>query len=155
MQNLLKKNQNKNIHIHCLLLVIITTFCSTAEIVIDVEKLSKPTELLEIESFDDVIETENNLSSSDSTEAQEYRAGIVAKAKEIGNVVDFGFHPFFKGMYQAYAEHRPFTLSPDMLWLLICQGLSQHVNNNSETLRKHFVSFTEKVTLVVRDDAIF
>ncbi|MBQ1409630.1 MAG: DUF4419 domain-containing protein [Bacteroidales bacterium] len=28
----------------------------------------------------------------------------------------------------AYADHRPFELSPEALWLLICQGFSLHVN---------------------------
>ncbi len=44
-----------------------------------------------------------------------------------------GFHPFLQGMYRAYSEHRPFTLSPDMIWLLITQGFSRHVNFGKNT----------------------
>ncbi|MCI5212341.1 MAG: DUF4419 domain-containing protein, partial [Candidatus Electrothrix sp. ATG2] len=30
-------------------------------------------------------------------------------------------------------------MSPDMFWLLICQGFARHVNANSEELRHRFV----------------
>ena len=35
---------------------------------------------------------------------------------------------FFKCMVQAYADHRPLVLSPDMVWLIISQGFSRYVN---------------------------
>ncbi|WP_299352570.1 DUF4419 domain-containing protein [Mucilaginibacter sp.] len=57
-------------------------------------------------------------------------------------------------MYNAYASHRPFTLSPDMMWLLICQGFANHVTNNSESLRHLFVNFSGKTTLVVQNNRI-
>ena len=41
-----------------------------------------------------------------------------------------------------------------MIWLLISQGFSQHVNNNAEELRKLFVNFDGKITLVVKNNAI-
>lgn len=55
-------------------------------------------------------------------------------------------------MYQAYADHRPFVLSPDMIWLLISQGFAQHVNANHESLRKYFVDFSGKQSLVVQSN---
>lgn len=79
---------------------------------------------------------------------------IVAKSKESRLLVNYGYHSLFDGMYRAYAEHRPFTLSPDMIWLLIMQGFSQHVNNNHEQLRKLFVKHDGKVTLLVHNDKI-
>jgi len=63
-------------------------------------------------------------------------------------------HPFLFGMYQAYSEHRPFVLSPDMLWLLICQAFSRTVNYNAEEFRPYLVDFDKKKTLIVRNDAI-
>lgn len=59
-------------------------------------------------------------------------------------------HPFFAALQRAYADHRPVELSPDALWLLICQGFSQHVNRNAEQLRPMFVDFEGKRTLTVR-----
>lgn len=67
-------------------------------------------------------------------------------------LVEKGTHPVICGYLQAYQEHRPITLSPDIAWLLICQGFAQHVNNNAEKLRQKFVNFKGQKTLeVVRE----
>ncbi|GAB3016057.1 DUF4419 domain-containing protein [Niabella terrae] len=79
---------------------------------------------------------------------------LVARSSTDHSLVHYGYHSFFDGMYHAYAEHRPFTLSPDMIWLLILQGFSQHVNAHAETLRPRLVSHKGKITLVVRNDKI-
>ncbi|PXV65554.1 uncharacterized protein DUF4419 [Dysgonomonas alginatilytica] len=68
-------------------------------------------------------------------------------------LVNFGNYSFFRGMYKAYADHRPFVLSPDIIWLLISQGFANHVNNNAEELRNLFVNFEDKATLVVHYDS--
>ncbi len=60
-------------------------------------------------------------------------------------------HAFFNGVYTAYMQHRPLVLSPDIIWLLICQGFAHHVNNNAEALRTSFVNFEGKKTLKVYD----
>jgi len=41
-----------------------------------------------------------------------------------------------------------------MIWLLICQGFSTHVNNNIEELRKKFVKFDGKKKLIVNTQLI-
>ncbi len=35
----------------------------------------------------------------------------------------------------AYKEHRPLALSPDEIWLTICQGMSIHINENFKRLK--------------------
>ncbi len=55
-------------------------------------------------------------------------------------------------MYQAYADHRPFVLSPDMIWLLISQGFARHINANQESMRNDLVDFSGKLSLIVRAD---
>jgi hypothetical protein len=61
-------------------------------------------------------------------------------------------HPVLGGFLKAYKEHRPVTTSPDIMWLLICQGFGQHVNNNAEKLRENFVNFQgQKELEVVRE----
>lgn len=61
-------------------------------------------------------------------------------------------HPVLGGFLKAYKEHRPVTISPDIMWLLICQGFGQHVNNNAEELRNKFVDFQgQKELEVVRN----
>lgn len=47
--------------------------------------------------------------------------------------------PFFQTFVRAFAEHRPVILSPDMVWLNICQQFSHHVNQNAEKLREQLV----------------
>jgi len=58
--------------------------------------------------------------------------------------------PFFRSFVKAYAEHRPLVLSPDMVWLSICQGFSNYVNQNAEKMRDQLVSHQGKVTLSVK-----
>lgn len=57
--------------------------------------------------------------------------------------------PFFNGMVSAYSYHNPIVLSPDVIWLLISQGFSHYINENSERLRNLFVDFDGRRTLTV------
>lgn len=78
---------------------------------------------------------------------------IEAHSNPAPQLVANGYHAFIHGMYQAYSEHRPFTLSPDMIWLLICQGFSNHVNFNHKTKREVFPHLKSKQKLIVKQDA--
>ena len=79
-----------------------------------------------------------------------------------GRVVDAGrgfakgsLHPMVAAIHEAYQDHRPLVLSPDLFWLLIAQGLSLHVNRNIEEFRDRFGLPSEKQELIVeRDDLI-
>lgn len=62
-------------------------------------------------------------------------------------LANFGRHPFMRSLYAAYAEHRPIVLSPDMIWLLILQGFSRHVNYNSAKMSVLLGMDKEKVEL--------
>lgn len=57
--------------------------------------------------------------------------------------------PFFNGMIDAFAYHNPVVLSPDVLWMLVCQGFSHYVNENSETMRDVLVDFSGRRALSV------
>ncbi len=68
------------------------------------------------------------------------------------NLVDFGTHPVITGYLKAYQNHYPLTISPDIAWLLICQGFANHVNADPEKIRSQLVNFEGKKSLtVVRD----
>ena len=58
--------------------------------------------------------------------------------------------PFLNGMYLAHCNHYPIRIKPDIIWLLIVQAFSNHVNANAESLRHYFVDFTGKKTLSVK-----
>ncbi|MDR3246959.1 MAG: DUF4419 domain-containing protein [Prevotellaceae bacterium] len=64
-------------------------------------------------------------------------------------VLNDNAHPVLYGFLKAYQDHRPITISPDIIWLLISQGFAQHVNNNAETLRSRFVDFEGQKELSV------
>ncbi len=126
-------------------------------ITFEVEELSKPERPLLEESYDDIykklILEDANLSDDDLGEyGIDFQYQMSAKSKAPDSLVNYGFHSFFNGMYQAYADHRPFVLSPDMIWLLISQGFARHVNANPEKLRKYFVDFSGKLSLTVKVD---
>ena len=57
--------------------------------------------------------------------------------------------PLLEGFYSAHCNHYPIRIKPDDIWLLIIQAFSNHVNANSEQLRKYFVNFDGKKTLKV------
>ena len=57
--------------------------------------------------------------------------------------------PVLNGFYLAHCNHYPIRIKPDHLWLLIVQAFSNHVNANSEKLRKYFVNFSGQKTLIV------
>jgi len=63
-----------------------------------------------------------------------------------------GEHGFVAAVRIAYNHHIPLAFSPDHLWNLIIQGVSEHVNQNAEQLRHHFVNFDGKETLKIYRD---
>ena len=58
--------------------------------------------------------------------------------------------PLLNGFYIAHTHHYPIRIKPDDIWLLIVQAFSNHVNSNSEELRKYFVNFDGKKELIVK-----
>ena len=58
-------------------------------------------------------------------------------------------HGFLQNFLTAYRNDLPLHISPDDIWLLICQGFSQHVNKNAEELRSYFVDFQGKQDITV------
>ena len=65
------------------------------------------------------------------------------------SLVYLGEHPFLSGIVDAYKNHRPFVISPDMIWLLITQGFARHISNNAEEFRNEIVNFKNKKELTV------
>ncbi|AXT54621.1 DUF4419 domain-containing protein [Aquimarina sp. AD1] len=51
----------------------------------------------------------------------------------------------------AFNQHKPISISPDNIWLLICQGFSEHIKLNSEDF-KDIIGVNEKQTIQVRRD---
>lgn len=51
----------------------------------------------------------------------------------------------------AFNLHKPISISPDDIWLLICQGFSEHIKLNSDDF-KEILGVKEKQTIQVRRD---
>jgi hypothetical protein len=64
-------------------------------------------------------------------------------------LADVRYHPVIAAIHLAFNDHRPLYLSPDIIWLLIGQGLAQHINQNSEKLRHHFVKHKGKLVIEI------
>jgi hypothetical protein len=62
------------------------------------------------------------------------------------------FHPVVAAAHRAFMDHRPLCLSPDIIWLMICQGVANHINAHGEELRSRFVSHEGKIQISVRRD---
>lgn len=70
------------------------------------------------------------------------------------SLIQSDYNPFLHAVELAYYEHRPLIISPDMIWLLICQGVSQHIALNSEEFRDLLVEHKGKKNIVVARDNI-
>ena len=57
---------------------------------------------------------------------------------------------FFQCALRAYKTHKPLTLSPDMIWLLVSQGFARYVNAHSNELRPKLVSHEGKMELAIK-----
>jgi hypothetical protein len=56
-------------------------------------------------------------------------------------------HPLIDAVHTAFSQHRPLTISPDGIWLVIAQGFSHHIAENAERLRDRLVRHQGKVEL--------
>ncbi len=110
------------------------------EITFTIENINRATTLLETKTYKEIL--------SSFTDSLEANSSIDYE------LVNYGAHSFLDGMHQAYADHRPFVISPDIIWLLICQGFANHINYNSEDLRDLIVDFSDKKTLTVKNNSI-
>ncbi|MEO3404158.1 DUF4419 domain-containing protein [Mucilaginibacter sp. CAU 1740] len=149
----------RSIYITTFLLFNILYGYAQKSITFKVEDLKSPETTLKVESYSVILENlirqDNGVSTFPTNRSHAEPAfNIIAKSKIEDSLVTRGYHPFFEGMFAAYADHRPFTLSPDMIWLLISQGFANHVNNNSEELRKLFVKYDGKTSLIVVNNKI-
>jgi hypothetical protein len=74
---------------------------------------------------------------------------VVACSFAEDNLIAWRQNVLFSCLRQAYADHRPVVLSPDMVWLAVSQGFARFVNAHAEQLRSRLVSHEQKQELVV------
>ena len=106
----------------------------------EIEKLSSPENFLLQLSPDDVFKF--------------LKADIEKRSQLPDSLVYYFEHPFLRGILTAYQQHRPFVISPDIIWLLISQGFARHISNNAEEFRKDIVNFENKKDLIIEANDI-
>jgi hypothetical protein len=67
-------------------------------------------------------------------------------------VAEVAFHPVVAAIHLAFLGHRPLRLSPDVIWLMICQAVANHVNAHAEELRSRLVRHEGTIQIDVRRD---
>ncbi|WP_298513701.1 DUF4419 domain-containing protein [uncultured Kordia sp.] len=105
-----------------------------------IETLDRPTDLVEEKAFSEIVQTFSN--------KIEYLPNPDEK------LISGGYHSFLYGLYLAYSQHRPFTLSPDMIWLLVLQGISNHVNHQRKSGNDLFPQLSAGQVIAIRNDNI-
>ncbi len=149
----------RQVRIAIVLLGIAIQVCAQPGVTFTVEELSKPGTLLKTWDCDEIyqrmiLKDANITPYTIQQEGIVYPYNMLTKSIAPEQLVNYGYQSFFNGMYAAYADHRPFVLSPDMIWLLISQGFARHVAANAQTLRSSIVNFDGKMTLIVRNDLV-
>ena len=71
------------------------------------------------------------------------------------NLYEIGEDVVFQMLLKAWCQHRPVVLSPDAIWLIICQQFSHYINDNPEEFRDLLVSHEGKKELQVRTTDLF
>lgn len=58
-------------------------------------------------------------------------------------------HPLLGAVTWAFAQHRPLTLSPDVIWLTVLQGVARHVRVHADLLRDRLAGHQGRELLTV------
>ena len=74
---------------------------------------------------------------------------------DVDNLFDIGEDVVFQMLLKAWCQHRPVVLTPDAIWLIICQQFSHIVNENPEQYRGVLVNHEGKKELKVESNDLF
>ena len=72
---------------------------------------------------------------------------IASSFADTEDLYDIGEDVVFQMLLKAWCQHRPVVLSPDAVWLVICQQFSRYVNEHPEEFRSLLVSHEGKQEL--------
>jgi hypothetical protein len=138
----------------------VNSFAQNAE-TFKIEKLSAPKEYLDMRSSKNIFSDDFNFGNlvekelPDGSYEEEWISIDIEQQSELpDSLISLEReHSVLYGFRVAYQQHRPITISPDIIWLLINQGFSRHIVNNAEKFRKDFVNFDGKKDLIIDVDS--
>jgi hypothetical protein len=94
--------------------------------------------------------TKDSLWAGEGSAAQDpYR--VLGLYRDLG-ILDQSYkrsHPFIHAVHEAFAYHLALTLSPDMFWQTILQGVTQHIAEYPEEHRSLFVKHEGKKAVAI------
>jgi len=124
------------------------------ELKIELNPELKPRGSFKFTTLDSIIISDEDKENARylSTEKKIYFCS--SKLNEPKYISNLEGHPILKGYYQSYVNHMPVSINPDILWMLIVQGFSRHIDQNAEKLRNKFVDFDGKKELTVNGDEL-
>ena len=86
----------------------------------------------------------------------EWEPKILANSfADVDNLYDIGEDVVFQMLLKAWCQHRPVVLTPDAIWLIICQQFSHIVNEKPEKYRGVLVNHEGKKELKVESNDLF
>ena len=124
------------------------------ELKIELNPELKPRGSFEFTTLDSNIISEEDIENAKILLTEKkiyYCSSKLNEAKYISNLEG---HPVLKGYYQSYVNHMPVSINADILWMLIVQGFSRHIDQNAESLRNKLVDFDGKKALFVDGDEL-
>lgn len=74
---------------------------------------------------------------------------------DVDNLYYIGEDVVFQMLLNAWCQHRPVVLTPDAIWLIICQQFSHIVNEKPEQYRSVLVNHEGKKELQVKSNDLF
>lgn len=75
-------------------------------------------------------------------------------APEEKEIIPVNANGFANAVHLAYTYHYPLVIGPDDIWLLICQGLANHVNSDPAKYESMVVKPNRPKTIFIRNDAL-
>jgi len=131
----------KIIYIVGLILIYFTSFSQDGKITFPVSKVDVANELLKEIDYKSALQTRTNSIIESYPLAEKEKKLIATNA-----------HAFISALHIGFAQHRPVVISPDMIWLLITQGVAIHIEKNNKVLKNGIVNFKGKKQLIIRKD---
>ncbi len=99
---------------------------------------------------------QNRRAERDALLAERRRAlghPIEAASGYRGTLVEsVAMHPLVAALHLGFAGHRPVSLSPDAVWLTLCQGVAHHLRADPEAARSRLGLLPGRAVLEVRRD---
>ena len=122
---------------------VVTSFSQKERFTFAVDDVSQPSTKLNETTFE--VFAENRFSRQIYTFPEELEGKNV--------VAHFG-NGFLKTIEFAYKDHRPLQLSPDDIWLVICQSFAEHVAANPDSLEYLLLTKDHPESITIRNDSL-